>query len=70
VSNEYVQSGFQPELKDRVDSLTRVISNQISRASDKYIVNPMVNKQALIQQKLTMQIQYDLSKSSEGSIKR
>ena len=70
VTNEYVQSGFQPELKDRADSLTRVISNQISRASDKYIVNPMVNKQALITQKLTMQIQYDLSKSSEGSIEK
>ena len=70
VSNDYIESGFQPELKDRIDSLTRIISNQISRASDKYIVNPMVNKQALITQKLTMQIQYDLSKSSEGSIER
>jgi len=70
VSNDYVQGGFQPEVKERVDSLTRVIGNQISRASDKYIVNPMVNKQALITQKLTMQVQYDLSKSSEGSIER
>ena len=70
VTNEYVQSGFQPELKERADSLTRVISSQIGRSNDKYIVNPLVNKQALIQQKLTMQIQYDLAKSSEGSIEK
>ncbi|WP_345954735.1 Wzz/FepE/Etk N-terminal domain-containing protein [Mucilaginibacter sp. PAMB04168] len=70
VNNEYVQSGFKPEYQERIDSLTRLMSSQISRASDKYIVNPMVNKQSLIAQKLTMQIQYDLAKSSAGSIER
>ncbi|MFD1257364.1 exopolysaccharide transport family protein [Mucilaginibacter terrae] len=70
INNEYIQSGFNPDYTPRVDSLTRVLAGQINRASDKYIVNPMVGKQSLITQKLTMQVQYDLSKSSQGSIER
>ncbi|MVN90738.1 exopolysaccharide transport family protein [Mucilaginibacter aquatilis] len=67
-NNDYIQSGFKPEYKQQVDSLTNVLSTQISRSSDKYIANPMVSKQNLIEQKLTMQIQYDLAKSSNKSI--
>ncbi|WP_295767344.1 AAA family ATPase [uncultured Mucilaginibacter sp.] len=67
-NNDYIQSGFKPEYKQQVDSLTNVLSSQISRSSDKYIANPMVSKQNLIEQKLTMQIQYDLAKSSNKSI--
>jgi polysaccharide biosynthesis transport protein len=70
LNNEYIQSGFQPQYTGRIDSLTRVLGSQINRASDKYIVNPMVNKQSLIQQKLTLQVQYDLAKSSTKSIER
>jgi succinoglycan biosynthesis transport protein ExoP len=70
LNNAYVQSGFKSEYTGRIDSLTKVLSNQISQASDKYIVSPMASKQALITQKLDMQIQYDLSKSSAGSIAR
>lgn len=69
-NNDYIESGFKPEYKQRVDSLTNVLSNQIGRSSDKYITNPMVAKQNLIEQKLTMQIQYDLAKSSTQSIER
>lgn len=67
-NNDYIQSGFKPEYKQQVDSLTNVLSSQIGRASDKYVTNPMVAKQNLIEQKLTMQIQYDLAKSSTRSI--
>jgi succinoglycan biosynthesis transport protein ExoP len=70
LNNEYIQSGFDAEYNSRIDSLTRILSSQINRASDKYIVNPMVNKQNLIQQKLTLQIQYDLAKNGIGSIER
>ncbi len=70
VNDQYVQSGFDESYQKKIDSLTRVIAGQISRASDKYIVNPMVNKQALIQQKLTLQIQYDLANSSKYSIQK
>jgi len=69
-NNEYIQSGFKAEYKQQVDSLTNVLSGQISRASDKNSVNPMVAKQSLIEQKLAMQIQYDLAKSGSRSIER
>jgi succinoglycan biosynthesis transport protein ExoP len=69
LNNEYVQSGFKPGYTARIDSLNRVLSSQIGQASDKYINNPMVAKQSLIQQKLALQVQYDLAKNSTGSIR-
>ncbi|WP_342646934.1 lipopolysaccharide biosynthesis protein [Mucilaginibacter sp. CSA2-8R] len=69
LNNEYVQSGFKPGYTARIDSLNRVLSTQIGQASDKYINNPMVAKQSLIQQKLALQVQYDLAKNSTGSIR-
>ncbi len=69
LNNEYVQSGFKPEYSKRIDSLNRVLSSQIGQASDKYISNPMVAKQSLVQQKLALQVQYDLAKNSTGSIR-
>ncbi|WP_462264843.1 exopolysaccharide transport family protein [Mucilaginibacter sp.] len=68
LNQQYIESGFEEGYRPRIDSLTRVISNQINQAGDKYIVNPLNTKANLIQQKLNLQIQYDLSKNSIGTI--
>jgi len=68
LNNQYIQSGFNTAYTPRIDSLKEALSGQIGRASDKVSVSPLIAKQSLIQQKLTLLIQYNLSKSSVGSI--
>lgn len=70
LNNLYVQSGFKPEYAQSIDSLKDQLTAQIGRASDKISVSPLIAKQNLIQQKLTLLIQYNLSKSSVGSIQK
>lgn len=65
-NERYVQGGFNQHDKKSVDSLKEAISNQIAQSSDKYILNPLNNKQNLVQQKMTLQIQYDLAKNSQA----
>jgi Mrp family chromosome partitioning ATPase len=65
-NERYVQGGFNQRDKKSVDSLKEAISNQIAQSSDKYILNPLNNKQNLVQQKMTLQIQYDLAKNSQA----
>jgi succinoglycan biosynthesis transport protein ExoP len=64
LNNEYVESGFDPSYQTRIDSLQRILTRLISQASDKYSVNPMTTKQALVQQKATLEVQGDIAKSS------
>jgi succinoglycan biosynthesis transport protein ExoP len=68
LNQQYIESGFEESYRPRIDSLTRVISNQINQSGDKYIVNPLNTKANLIQQKLNLQVQYDLSRNSIGAI--
>lgn len=68
LNNEYVQSNFNPVIKRQIDSLNNVLTEHIYRTSDKYTVNPLSSKQNLIQQKLTLQVQYDLSQNSIKSL--
>ncbi|MBS7564200.1 lipopolysaccharide biosynthesis protein [Mucilaginibacter sp. Bleaf8] len=70
LNNEYIQNGFDPSYKSSIDSLQRILNVQIARASDKYIVNPLSNKQDLIRQKLTLEVTHDLAKNSIGSIQK
>ncbi len=64
LNQQYIESGFDESYRPRLDSLNRVIANQINQASDKYIVNPLNTKANLIQAKLNLQIQYDLARGS------
>lgn len=68
VNDEYVQSNFDPKYKSQIDSLTRIISSQSEKLSDKYILNPLTSKQNLVDQKLALQIQYELAKNSVKTI--
>ncbi|QJD94560.1 lipopolysaccharide biosynthesis protein [Mucilaginibacter robiniae] len=68
LNSEYVQSSFNPAIKRQLDSLNSVLTGQIYQNSDTYTVNPLSSKQHLIEQKLALQIQYDLSQNSVKSI--
>lgn len=66
----YIESGFDPKYQESIDSLKSILSGQINRYTDQYIYNPLVSKQDLIQQKLNLDIQLDMSRYSLGLIER
>ena len=68
LDDKYVSSGFQPQYKAQIDSLVKTLTGQVGTSSDKLTLNPLNNKQALITQKLTLQVQHDLAKYSIRSL--
>lgn len=69
IANErYVDNNFRPSDKKKVDSLQRLLSEQVSNTSDRYVADPVANKQSLITQKMTLEIALDLAKNSIRSI--
>ncbi len=69
-NSAYIESGFDPSLKSRVDSLNNVIASKIRQSSDKYILNPLSSKQELVTSKLQLQTENVIAKNSIGSIDR
>ncbi|NHA03152.1 AAA family ATPase [Mucilaginibacter sp. HC2] len=68
LEDRYVRSGFNPRYKNTIDSVQNVLTGQINQSSDKYVTNPLVAKDDLIHQKLTLEISRDLAKYSVKSI--
>ena len=68
LNNAYIQNNFDPKYKKQIDSVSHLISTNIESLSDKYVINPLNAKQDLIQQKLSLQVQNDLAKNSEGAV--
>lgn len=66
----YIESGFEPRYQNSIDSLNTILTGQINRYSDQYLYNPMASKQELVQQKLNLDIQLDMSRYSLGLIER
>lgn len=66
----YVQDEFNPVHKASIDSLQRILNYQINTSSDQYINSPLATKQTLVQQKLQLEVQLDLSRYSLNTIDR
>ena len=64
----YIQSNFEEEYPPRIDSLQTVLTSQINSSIDKSIFNPLLAKESLIQQKLTLEVSLDLAKYSIKSL--
>lgn len=69
-TDAYVQSNFDSRYKRRMDSLNNTITDQLGDLSDRYILSPLSTKKDLVDQKLGLQIQNELSKNSSGSINK
>lgn len=67
-NQQYVQSGFDPKYAAGVDSLKAKLTEEINLSSDKYIYSPLVAKENLVTQKLTLETSLELSKNSIESI--
>ncbi|WP_179414211.1 exopolysaccharide transport family protein [Mucilaginibacter sp. E4BP6] len=70
LNEKYIESNFDNVYKVQIDSLQQIISERIGQSSDKYLVSPLSTQQSLIQERLTLQVQYDLAKNSIGSIQQ
>lgn len=68
LNDEYVRSGFNPSYKAVLDSMQKQLTAQINNTSDKYITNPLVNKDNLVAKKLELEVTRDLAKYSVQSI--
>ncbi|HEY1062858.1 MAG TPA: Wzz/FepE/Etk N-terminal domain-containing protein [Daejeonella sp.] len=68
--DKYINNDFDEKYKKSIDSLQQIMTSKISNVNDKYIINPLNTKQNLIQQKLDLQLQYDLASFSLNSIKK
>jgi len=71
LANEtYIRSDFDAKLKSEVDSLKNKLDREISSDVDKYAYNPLVVKENLINQKLSLETSLEMSLNSSTSIQR
>ncbi len=68
--DKQVKSDYDEQYTIAIDSLQQILTSQINNINDKYITNPLNTKEGLIQQKLGLQVQYDLAANSLASIKK
>ncbi|WP_316788095.1 lipopolysaccharide biosynthesis protein [Pedobacter frigoris] len=66
--NLYLENDLDESYKKRYDSLSRKLTEQINKSSDQYITNPLNTKQALINEKINLEIQMDISRYSISSL--
>lgn len=67
-NDRYIDGGFKPSDKRKIDSLSNILNTMTTRNSDSNITDPTASKQNLIQQRAALQIATDQAKSSIASI--
>ncbi|MES2457705.1 MAG: lipopolysaccharide biosynthesis protein [Bacteroidota bacterium] len=66
----YYENEFDEKYKTSIDSLQRKLSEEISESSDQYLASPLALKEALVQQKLELEVKMDISRYSLNSLER
>lgn len=64
----YLKNDLDEKYKNSYDSLRNQLSEQINKSSDQYINNPLNAKQELVNQKINLEIQMDLSRYGINSL--
>lgn len=67
-NDQYIDGGFKLADKRKIDSLQVLMNSQSLKNSDNNVVDPLVAKQSLIQQKLTLEISTEQVKNTISSI--
>lgn len=70
IQNRYIRSNYDAKYKPALDSLQKTLASEINQSSDKYISSPLIAKDELVKQKLTLEVSRDLAKYSIQSINR
>ncbi|MGY4384246.1 succinoglycan biosynthesis transport protein ExoP [Pedobacter sp. UYP24] len=68
--DHYYKSDFEDKYKVSIDSLELKLSYEIGQSSDQYISNPLAAKEALVQQKIDLQIKLDLYRYSINALEQ
>ena len=66
----YYENELDEKYKTSIDSLQRKLSEEISESSDQYLASPLALKEALVQQKLELEVKMDISRYSLNSLER
>ncbi|QKJ28312.1 AAA family ATPase [Mucilaginibacter mali] len=64
LSDKYVRSNFDKRIKVSLDSIQKVLTEQMNQTSDQYILNPLVGKDELRRRKNELEVSYDLARYS------
>ena len=67
-NDQYIRTNFDPQLKNRLDSLQMALNRQIHSATDQNAYSPLANKGDLINHKLELEIELQLAQNSIASI--
>lgn len=62
--NIYLDGGYKASDKKKVDSLQLLLSSKLLKSNDRYVSDPLVAKQTLVQQRISIGI--DLEKTTAG----
>ncbi|KQM78513.1 hypothetical protein ASE74_13495 [Pedobacter sp. Leaf216] len=67
-NNAYIDGGFKVSGQRKIDSLNRLIAARSNMNSDDDVLDPRTSKQALVQQKLDLEIKLQQAKSSMQTV--
>lgn len=70
LQENYIKSNFDNRFKVRLDSMRSILTAQITQLTDKYIVNPLATKEALVSKRLDLRIQLEIAKNSLSSYEK
>lgn len=68
LNSEYIQSNFDPEVKQRLDSVREKLAEQINQSTDRVMLNPLTAKDNLLAEKLKLSVDLQLAKNSTKSL--
>jgi uncharacterized protein involved in exopolysaccharide biosynthesis/Mrp family chromosome partitioning ATPase len=68
LNDAYVQSNYNADYKARIDSLQRRLSAQLYGQSERVAYNPVNTKEALVNQKLSLEVSRDLAQHSVSTL--
>lgn len=69
LNDKYIRSNFDNNIKMKINSLKNALTKKINQAADSDITSPISTKSSLISEKLRLEIELGLAKSSINSLK-
>ncbi|WP_276088396.1 lipopolysaccharide biosynthesis protein [Pedobacter sp. JY14-1] len=66
----YYKNDLDEKYMRSIDSLNQKLEREINRSSDAYITNPLNAKQSLVEQKMNLEVQMDISRYSINALER
>lgn len=62
--NDYIDNGFKPSYRKKVDSLQQLLNTQLVKANDSYVSDPLVAKQSLILRRIDLGVDIERTRAS------